>query len=217
MRIYMWSCLCSSLWQPIFRTKSYLKAFILWVWCLSSALLKSLNKVWIWTGYWRAVICTSEGSVGSGGFRAWVMDLDRPKPSLAAGARKCEETEMGTLRSEQWIEVLHGEEVLRTQRRWRRCKVESLFFVTGQGKRRGFDSLHTRCLWGHTLAFKVRVLQRQPRSRTTTPAGLRVGRCPSGSLQPLANVRWLQRFKKTPASRGNTHFSQCPSPYITLS
>lgn len=35
------------------------------------------------------------------------MDLDRPKPSLAAGARKCEETEMGTLRSEQWIEVLH--------------------------------------------------------------------------------------------------------------
>ena len=139
---------------------------------------KSLNKVWIWTGYWRAVICTSKGSVGSGGFRAWVMDLDRPKPSLAAGARKCEETEMGKLCSEQWIEVLHGVEVLRTQRRWWRRKVESLFFVTGQGKRRGFGSLHVWYLWGHTLAFTARVLKRQPRSRTTTPAGLGVGRCP---------------------------------------
>ena len=74
--------------------------------------------MWIWTGYWRAVTCSSKGSIGSGWFRAQVMDLDRPKSSLAAGARMCEETEMGKLCSKKWIEVLHGVGVLRIQKRW---------------------------------------------------------------------------------------------------
>ena len=46
------------------------------------------------------------------------MDLDRPKSSLAAGARMCEETEMGKLCSKRWIEVLLGVGVLRIQKRW---------------------------------------------------------------------------------------------------
>lgn len=170
---------------------------------------KSLNKVWIWTGYWRAVICPSKGNIGSGWFRARVMDLDRPKPSLAAGARMCEETDMGKLRSKKWIEVLHGVGVLRIQKRWWRRKVESLFLVTGQGER-----------WFRQSACVVSLRCVSCRGSHVAVLRLLQASVLGGAqrfLQPLANIRWLQRFEKTPASRANTPFSQCPTPYIILS
>ena len=56
------------------------------------------------------------------------------------------------------------------------------------------------CMCG---VFEVRVLQEQPRSCTTTLAA---------SQHQVTTEVW-----KTPASRGNTPFSQCPSQYIILS